>query len=355
MNPAGKEKIISIDGSFMEGGGQVLRTATALSILTKKPVRIYNIRSNRPQPGLRTQHLRGLEAVAELCNGRLERAKIGSKEVFFYPSEIGKKEINITLDTAASVGLVLQSLLIASVKIGEKLVLNINGGATFGKFAPPLQYIQFVLLPVLRRMGYHAEINILRHGFFPAGGARVKVMISPCSGLKPIDLSERGEIETVNCVSVASASLKKPKVAERQVRVVEKAMRDKGYACDIKSNYVDSSCTGSGVVLVARTDKGCVLGSDGLGEMGKPAEIVAEEALNGIFKAIASGAAVDEHMGDQILPYMALCGQKSCITAPELTMHAKTNMWVIKQFLPVEFETECRGTNAKIECIPLSI
>jgi RNA 3'-phosphate cyclase len=354
MVSGGKPEIISIDGSFMEGGGQILRTASALSVMSGLAVRIFNIRSRRPQPGLRTQHLRGLQAAAALCGARLEGAKLGSREIWFHPARQIDKEISITLDTAASVGLVLQSLLIASLKIKERLVLNIEGGATFGKFAPPLQYIQLVLLPLLRRMGHHAEINILRHGFYPVGGARVKVMIEPCPGLLPIDMSERGEVVTVEGVSVASSSLKKPRVAERQARTIESAMKKHGHDCAIKTVYVDSSCPGSGVLLVAKTAKGCIMGSDGLGERGKPAEVVGEEAADSMLKAIGSGATVDEHMCDQILPYMALSGGRSRIIAPGLTNHARTNMWVIQRFVPAEFKNGNLNGNVSIECVPVS-
>jgi RNA 3'-phosphate cyclase len=333
---------------MLEGGGQIIRTASALSVLTQKPARIYNIRSKRPQPGLRMQHLRGLEAISGLCEARLEGAKMGSKEVWFYPSDIKRKEIDITLDTAASTGLVLQSLLIASLNTKEKLTVNIDGGSTFSKWAPPLQYIQFVLLPLLRRMGHHAEINILRHGFYPVGGARVKVMISPGADLKPLRLDELGEIETVDVISVASMRLKNPRVAERQSRFVVEALGERGYECIVKNRYDDTSCPGSGLVLVARTDTGCIIGSDGLGERGKPAEAVAEEAVNALLKTIDSGATVDGHMSDQILPYMAQCEHGSSVTAPALTMHASTNMWVIKEMMGVEFVTEERGRNVRI-------
>ncbi len=345
-------KIISIDGSVMEGGGQILRTATALSILSRKPVRISNIRANRPQPGLRTQHLRGLEAVADMCGGRLEGGKLGSRQVFFYPGKISGNEISINIETAGSVGLILQSLLAASLHVRERTTVDIEGGATFGKFAPPLHYIQFVLLPVLRRMGYHAEININRHGFYPVGGARVKVIIHPCAGLKSISMLERGDVETVDCISVASRSLKKPRVAERQARTVTEAIGKQGYECNVKTQYVDSSCPGSGVVLVARTGTGCIIGSDGLGERGKPAEAVAEEAVTKMLDTIDSGAAVDPHMSDQILPYMALAKERSSITAPTLTMHARTNIWAIRQFLQAEFSTEDVNGTVRIDCDP---
>ncbi len=347
-----ESKLVSIDGSVMEGGGQILRTASALSVMSGRPLRISNIRSGRPQPGLRTQHLRGLQATASMCGARLEGDKLGSMQIWFYPSKLQDEEINIYLDTAASVGLVIQSLLIASLRIRKRLVLNIEGGATFGKFAPPLQYIQFVLLPLLRKMGHHAEINILRHGFYPVGGARARVMIEPCKALNALNLNERGDVLPIQCLSISSSDLKKPRVAERQARTLETDLNHRGYGCEMKSRYVDSSCPGSGVLLVARTASGCVIGADGLGERGKPAEVVAEEALGYLVRTIDSGATVDEHMSDQILPYMALAEGKSSVIAPALTDHARTNMWVIKQFLPVEFETEKAGGNVRIECVP---
>ena len=345
-------KIVSIDGSVMEGGGQILRTASALSVMSGRPVRIYNIRSGRPQPGLRTQHRRGLQATAALCRARLEGDKLGSKQIWFYPSRLHDDEINITLDTAASVGLVLQSMLIASLKIKKRLVLTIEGGATFGKFAPPLQYIQFVLLPLLRKMGHHAQINILRHGFYPVGGARAKAIIEPCKGLNALNLLERGEVMPIQCVSISSSGLKKPRVAERQARTLETELNQRGYDCELKTGYADSSCPGSGVVLAAKTVNGCVIGSDGLGERGKPAEVVAEEAVDSLLRTLDSGATVDEHICDQILPYMALAKKGSGVIAPTLTNHAETNMWVIKQFLPVEFETENVKGNVRIDCEP---
>ncbi|MBN2331204.1 MAG: RNA 3'-phosphate cyclase, partial [Candidatus Aenigmarchaeota archaeon] len=213
-------------------------------------------------------------------------------------------------------------------------------------------YTQFVLLPLLRRMGHHAEINIIRHGFYPVGGARVKVMIEPCRGLDPIDLRQRGDVISVEGVSVASSGLKKPRVAERQARTIESALSQRGYDCALKTRYVESSSPGSGVILVARTANGCVLGSDGLGEMGKPAEVVAEEAVDSLLRTIDSGATVDVHVSDQMLPYMALANKGSCIIAPSLTNHARTNMWVIQQFLPVEFNAENSGGNVRIECVP---
>lgn len=159
-------------------------------------------------------------------------------------------------------------------------------------------------------------------------------------------------METVDVISTASQHLKKPRVAERQARAVEQALRDRGYACSTKTRYVDSDCPGSGIILLARTKGGGIIASDGLGERGKKAEVVAEEAVIALLENIDSGAAVDIHMGDQILPYMALCKGESEIVAPDLTMHAQTNMFVISQFLPAEFDTEVQNTGVRIRSMP---
>jgi len=265
-------ELVQIDGSYMEGGGSIVRFASALSVLTQKPVRIYNIRKGRTSPGLKTQHLRGLEAISQICNGRLENAKLGSSEVIFYPGKIPEdmKEINIKIETAGSIGLVLQSLMVACLHIKEKLRVNIDGGAVFGEFAPPLPYTNSVFVPLLRKMGYSAEINVLKHGFYPSGGSNVQVIINPCGELKPLNLTERGEMDTIEGVSVASNHLKKPKVAERQARIAEAYLKEDGYKSDIRTRYVDSVCPGSGVVLYAK-NKNTVLGASAIGETGRTA------------------------------------------------------------------------------------
>ncbi len=346
-----KQMLVDIDGSVMEGGGSIVRLTSALSILTGRPVRIYNIRKGREQPGLRNQHLRGLEAAAHLCGGRLEGAKIGSTEIFFYPGRMTEKHVEIAIDTAGSTGLVLQSVLIAAMKSKEKISVDISGGATFGKYAPPLQYIQFVLLPLLRRMGYHAEINIIRHGFYPSGGASVRVMIHPPDKLKPLRLDEPGKVVSVDVISVASSQLKKPRVAERQSRAAESLLKGEGYELKFKTVYSDSACNGSGMLLVARTENGSIMGADGLGERGKPAEEVAEDAVKKLLATVKSGASVDEYMSDQLLPYMAMPSGKSSVASPILTRHAETNIHILEMFLPVKFVVEQSGPAVKIECV----
>jgi len=345
-------RIVQIDGSIMEGGGQILRTASALSVLTGKPIRIFKIRAGRPQPGLRTQHLRGLQAVAGLCDGRLEGAHIGSGEVLFYPRRMTEKHLSVRIETAGSVGLVMQTLLMAALHAKEDVAADIDGGGTFGKYAPPLEHAQFVLLPLLRSMGYHSEINIIRHGFYPAGGAKVKAFITPCRALAPLQLAERGDIGEIGIISTASHGLRKPKVAERQSRAADAVLSRAGYSCNIKNRYSETPSQGCGIVIVAKTAGGSFIGADGLGEPGKKAEAVGAEAAQALLAELGSGASVDRHAADQLLPFMALSKGRSVITVPEVTMHARTNIYVINQFLDAEFITKKDGRAFRIECSP---
>ena len=338
--------MIQIDGSYLEGGGSVLRVALSLSAITGKPVRIFNIRKNRPQAGLKEQHLQSIKSLAQLCNAKLTGAKKGSTEIEFHPGKIDRDRIDIEIGTAGSIGLVFQTLCIPASHAEKPTKIYIKGGATFGKYAPPLIYTQKILLPILKYFGYKAEINITKHGFFPVGGAEVNMIIHP-SKLKSVKLTDRGDIGTIEGISIASQNLKKPKVAERQVQEVKELL--KNYKIDIKSRYVDSKSPGSGIVLYAKTSTGCILGADALGEKGKKSENVAEEAANKITTFLKSGAAVDSYLADQLLIFMALAEGKSEITVSDLTGHVKTNMWVIEKFLDVKFEIS-KSYPHKITC-----
>jgi len=345
------KETISIDGSYGEGGGQILRTACALSVITAKPVRIFNIRANRPNPGLRTQHIKVIESLAHISCGRYEGVKLGSKEVWFFPGEGIRDKVKVKIETAGSAGLVLESLLIAAMRCRKRISLEIDGGATFGAFAPPLPYIQYVILPILRKMGYHAEINIIRHGFYPAGGAKVKATIIPPKALAPVSFENPFSAKLVNILSVASKHLKKAKVAERQARSAEKLLNEYGCGVEIKTMYADSISVGSGIVLSSKTFSGSVVGSDSLGEKGKLAEEVGYEAAQGLL-ACLDKATLDIHAADQILPFISFAKGTSIFTTPELSMHAKTNIWVIERFLGKLFAIKHKNNVFVVECKP---
>ncbi len=323
--------MIQIDGSFGSGGGQVLRTAVGLSALTQKPCRVFNIRAKRPNPGLREQHLQAVLALSKLCGGRLEGAEIGSAQIEFSPGEIKPGELSIPVSTAGSVGLVLQAILIPAVRVD--LFIRIHGGATYGKWAVPVAYLQNVLSPLLRQMGYRFTIDILREGFYPKGGAEVEVRTSQAV-LRPIEILEKGKIVSVRGFSVASESLRKKSVAERQAQSASKVLSEYfKIAPRIEIQYSPSLCPGSGIQLWLQTEHS-LLGSSSLGELGKKAEEVGREAAEGLISEYKGGA-VDSHAADQLLPYLALAGGK--IRVNQISEHCRTNAFVIQKFLPVEF------------------
>jgi RNA 3'-phosphate cyclase len=333
--------MIEIDGSTKEGGGQVLRTAVALSVITKKSCFIFNIRKNRPNPGLRNQHLLGIKALTDWCGGKIEGADIGSEEIIFQPSASTKNEIRIDMPTAGSITLMLQTLIPPLLVSGKKngvVAINFNGGATDTFFSPTISYFENVTLPQLKNMGAKIGISITKHGYYPQGGAKVKAEIKT-SELKPIDLTERGQLKEILIISGAAKSLKNKKVAERQISGAIEILRKLKLPIKQKVEYYETDCPGSNICLTAKFDN-TVIGIDSLGKIGKRAEGVGKEAAIKLFGGEKAQACLDKYMADQILPYMALAQGKSKVTLSEITNHVKTSMWVIEKFLDGKFETK---------------
>ncbi len=335
--------MILIDGSYLEGGGQIIRTSIALSTITGKPVKIINIRSKRRNPGLRAQHLKGIEATTKLCDAELKNAKIGSTSIEFIPKEVKGGNLSIDVGTAGSISLVLQTLVLPSIHAEEEVVLEITGG-TDVKWSPTTTYFQHIFCDFLKKMGIDIHIETLKYGFFPKGNGKIKVIIKPCKNIKPINLIERDKLKRIDIWSIASENLKNRKVAERQVKGIKRVLKMNFENINIK--YVPSLSLGSSAHVHAHFEN-CKLGASELGERGKLAEKVGEEAAKSLVKQIDSNACLDKWMADQILPYMALAGN-SKVSVAEITNHVRTNIWVIEKFLPVKFEID--ETNKIIFC-----
>ena len=328
--------MIEIDGATLEGGGQLMRTAVALAAVTKKPCRVFNIRKNRPKSGLMPQHLLGIQALAQLCKGRLEGDYLGSEEIKFYPGQNYRDRISINIPTAGSITLVLQALIPPALFASTPIKISFDGGATDTFFSPTIDHFRYVFLKILEKMEAKVEINILRRGYYPEGGAKIEVTVfSP--NLKTLNLTERSSLKKILVISGASNVLKDKKVAERQIAGVREILGKLKLPMEEKIEYYDTRCPGSQICLVAEFEN-TVIGTDNLGKLGKRAEDVGKEAALELLKEQKSGACLDKHLADQILPFIALASGKSQVTVSEITNHCQTNIWAIEKFIEGKFE-----------------
>nr|MDO8115190.1 RNA 3'-terminal phosphate cyclase [Candidatus Sigynarchaeota archaeon] len=332
---------VEIDGSYGEGGGSVLRLCAAMGIIFQKRIHVFKIRANRDNPGLREQHLMGLQALTKLCGGSLVGGSVGSTDITFMPGTIKPGTIDVKIGTAGAIGLVYQVLSIGCAGFvgtpDQKVEINIVGGGTFNKWAPSTTYIINVLMPLLERVGFRSSVEIKRHGFYPKGGAAAKITFYPVQALKGLVLDERGDINTIGGESVATVHLKNARVAERQATGFTNAIKGTFAPNQMKISmiYVDAANPGSGITTWAMTTKGCIISSGSvLGEKGIPAESVGKDCARDLQKVLFSTpmATVDEYTSDQLIPFLMLSKERSIIIAPQLTSHAKTNIDMMRMF-----------------------
>ena len=353
--------MLKLDGDYLEGGGSIARVALALSTITQRPFEIVDIRKNRPQPGLKSQHLFCIKALEKLCNAKAEGAELGSTYLKYIPGKIEGKAIDIDIQTAGSIPLFLQSVLLPSMFANKSVRLNIIGG-TDGKWAAPIDYFKEVFLPQLQKYA-GIECRLIKRGYYPKGNGKVELKIKPKykisdfenfdkfhSHLKEnapkISLVERGYLMQIKGISHASSGLEDANVAERQAKAAEMSLKNYNCPVNIRIEYNKTLSTGSGITLWAIFSKNkdeidivnpIILGADALGEKGKKAEIVGADAANNLIKEIESKAPADKHLADQILKFMALAS-KSKIKTSMLTGHANTNIYAIEKFLGKTFE-----------------
>lgn len=347
-------ELLVIDGSFGEGGGSILRLGAGLSILLERPIRIKNIRANRPKSGLRLQHLKGLEALANLTNSSLSECQVGTKEITLYPKQTLQSKIEVKIGTAGNIGLLLQPIQIACLGFNkpEKIEILINGGGTFGKWAPSLNYLKEVTYQIFRNHGYDIDINIQKHGFYPKGGAIVNcTLYPPKDKLKPISLTELGKIDLIRGEIIITNQLRKNKVGERIRTSVLKHLK-KNLDCNFKIdyNYVHSLSPGVGLSLWASSDTGAFISSGTiLGERNITSEKLGELAANELLKYIKNGIPIDNYLSDQLIPFMGFVKDPSRIKVLKITSHTKTNLELIKLFLNRNYLIKKENTHFIIE------
>ena len=328
--------MVKIDGTYGEGGGQIIRTAIALAAITGEEVEIENIRANRPNPGLSAQHLHAVKAVEKLSGGRTEGLELRSTGLKFAPGALNGFEGEIDIGTAGSITLLLQCLIPVAVFADSETKVRIRGG-TDVKWSPPMDFYTELFLKAIREMGCDVHLDLKRRGYYPKGDGLVEAKIAPSHQLKGIVLVE-AERTGEGVVKGISHSCGLPAhVAERQAKAAESVLNAAGYDSAIKIERENGGgrTTGCGITLW----KGYKSGS-ALGERGKRAERVGEEAAGNIIKELESASTVDVYLTDQLIPYIALANGKSEMRVREMTKHLETNVYVTKKFLDVEFEVE---------------
>ena len=346
---------ISIDGSMLEGGGQILRTSTALSALTGKPLKVFNVRAKRSPPGLRMQHITAIRSVAALVDAKIEGLKVGSKEIKFIPRTIKGGSFSFDIGTAGSVTLVLQALTPVSAYAPKKVFVEIKGG-TNNQWAPPIEYMQHVFFPTLKHMGFDGSVSLVRRGFYPKGGGIVRASLNPVKILNPINLT--GKPKVLRIWGLAYSCRLPSHIPQRMVKSVEEFLRKKGFTElnleieDLQPQHGKCSIDpGCGIILVAELENGFRIGADCLGELGKPAEKVGLEAASSLYEQLVREAMVDFHLADQLIIWISLAEGVSTFYTAKLTLHTLTSIEVCKQILGAKFKVEGElGKPATITC-----
>jgi RNA 3'-terminal phosphate cyclase (ATP) len=318
--------MIEIDGSFGEGGGQVLRTSVALAAVLEKEIRVLNIRAGRAEPGIRPQHMTGVKAAAQLSSAEMKGFEVGSTELVFKPGKLRSGHFAFDVGTAGSITLVLQTIMPILAFAPGKVTLDITGG-TDVKWSPPIDYVGFVVIPLLRTIGYSGVVECLKRGHYPKGGGIVRLTGQGVHGLGPMISKSRGSLLPVGGVS-HSVGLPKHVAARQAIGAIKRITDAKLPRTDFQLDALENGnflSPGSGIVIYAKTVNDNVLGADSLGERGKPAERVGETAGELLVEEVESGAVLDRHMGDIIIPYLVLAEGTSEVTISRVTQHTRTN------------------------------
>jgi len=320
---------IQLDGSQGEGGGQILRTALSLSMVTGRAIDLQNIRAKRSKPGLLRQHLTAVRAAAEICDGQVEGASMGSRELRFTPGVVKPGEYTFAIGSAGSTTLVLQTVLTPLLTAAGSSTIHLEGG-THNPLAPPFDFLEQAFLPLVGRMGPKVTASLERHGFYPAGGGRCSVWIDPAPRLAPIHLQERGE--TRGCAATSLVAGLPRTIGDRELAVVGEELN-----WPAESLHFRHLPTGHGpgnVMTLQITSEHVTEVFTGFGERGVPAETVAQRVVGEVERYLAADVPVGEHLADQLMLLVALAGSGSFTTLP-LSSHSTTNRQIIERFLDV--------------------
>ncbi len=350
--------MIEIDGSERSGSGTIVRDSIGFAALLGEKLHLEAIRAKRDKPGLRAQHLRALQACRDICGGSFYGGQVGSREITFLPgNSLRGGEFQWDIGTAGSTIMLAMSVIPVSIFADGPSKYVITGGL-FQDFAPSFFHLQKVLIPILRRMGVGLDSKILRPGYVPRGGGIIEIEIEPLGEtLKPVSLSAQGQVERVEGIALASL-LEEREVAERMARECREALEGAGHSMKVMivndtketpAYRTTSVQAGAALAIWAETDNRCLIGSDMAGARGRPAEFIGKATARKLMEDIHSGATVDRHLADQIIPFAALADGWSTFVIPRMTDHIETRLWLVREILGAE--TDVQGNRVRIRGI----
>ena len=337
--------ILEIDGNYGEGGGQILRSGLSLSAILQRPIRINSIRAGRKKPGLAPQHLTCVNAVAAITNAEVIGGELGSQTLTFHPQEI--RGGNYTFDvadirpSAGALSLVFQSVALPLSYAKTPSTVTLRGG-THVPWSPTVHYLREIFIPMAAKFGFEGSIRLTRWGWYPKGGGEAIATVQPTTDWRGAQLGHRGKLQAISGISAASNLPEH--ILNRQHNQIQKRLA--WLDSPVNVERVEGESIGQGTLVFLKAEfENVHAGFSALGARGKRAERVADEACQSLADMLASNAAIDPYLADQIILPMALAKGESRFTTSQITRHLTTNIWLIQQFLPVEFEVN--GTENK--------
>jgi RNA 3'-phosphate cyclase len=342
---------IEVDGSFGEGGGQIVRTAVTFSVIQRRAIHITKIRVGREVPGLRQQHASTLRAMAEIFGAELRGDEVGSSEVSFSPGGARTSLAAVDMKTAASIPLLLQAVIPAVALTHSSLTLELRGG-TDVPWSPTFDYLTTVAAKAYALLGITFRAEAARRGYYPRGGGIVVAEVEPAASVNPVGLDLPREPATAELTS-RCAGLPRH-VAERQLESMGTALASSGISVASKTLSEEQADSPGSSVLAAVTVGGRILGADAIGERGRPAEEVGREAAHKFAFTLGSGAPVDVNLADMIAPLLSMASEPSSLIVPEVTLHLKTGLYVARLFTGCEYSWRQKKSCFLVEIRPVS-
>jgi RNA 3'-terminal phosphate cyclase (ATP) len=342
--------MLEIDGSLHSGSGTIVRQAVAFSAMTGQPVHIVNARTGRPNPGLRPQHVRVVEAIRELVNGTAQGAREGSQELVFIPGAANtRRQFAWDIGTAGSTTLLALAVMPLLAFGSSQMEIEIRGGL-FQDFAPSFYHLAHVVAPLLGRMGLDSQVKLERVGYAPRGGGVLRLSATPVNGaLQPLVMTQRGDVKRIWGVALSSR-LQERQVSERMAEAAARAFSRAGFDAQIEArNDATSLHTGAALAAFAdlEGDPPVRLGADMAGAPGRRAEAIGERVAQSLLEDLRTGATLDRYAADQIIPFAALAEGTSRFLIPQPTDHIESGAWLAKEFLGAE--VKIHGQTLEVE------